>query len=65
MGTQISTILKGLTCETCYKYVLNDWHCHTECCDCCDMNCDTNEVALSDPDDNIKVDVGDMVHVKA
>lgn len=67
----IDRIIKALSCSDLYRYVFNDCHCHSNCMEWCDIECDTDKVDIvSDhendrsPDVSYELDVGDLFHLK-
>ena len=46
-------------CENCSKYVCNSMIFHSNCCDLITIDCQTNEVEVSDNDSEISFELSD------
>ena len=48
---QVATVLHALSCDSCAKYVCNECTFHSECCDLCNIEFETQATELSRGDD--------------
>ena len=62
MGNVVS-ILKAIDCshicESCSKYVCNSMQFRSSCCDLITIDCQTNEIEVSDNDSEISIEISD------
>jgi hypothetical protein len=54
---EAASVIKALSCQDCARYVCNACRFHSKCSQCCDLEWETEEVAL--PDDDSIVGAGE------
>ena len=58
---QAAGVLKALDCGSCLgdcaKYVLNSGRCHSKCCSCCELSCETDEISIASDDSEERLEV--------
>lgn len=63
----VRDIIKWISCDTFFKYVLNDCELHSKCSECCDFDIKTNKVDIEEekdkPEADYEVDFGEL-HVR-
>jgi len=58
-----AAVVKMLSCGDCARYVCNAMTLHSRCSGCCELDLETQEVALPDADSDMSMSVEGCCHI--